>query len=111
MGTYGSVQPSEIITSHKRFAEGRRAKAQCSVCGDVILYRDLQRDWRGVYVCPDCLDPRHPQEHILVYADPEALEHPRPLLDRESGGTTVSLNGVIVRATFKPVGTVTATGT
>jgi hypothetical protein len=95
------------MTDSKRFAEGRKAKAQCPICGDVILYPGLVRDWRGVYVCPDCNDPRNPQEHIHVYADPTALEHPRPLLDTESRDANVRPG--VVRGTFS-LGKVTAVG-
>ena len=59
-----------VVTSHRLYSEGRKATAQCPICGDVIPYRDLVLDWRGVYVCPGCNDPRHPQENIIVHVDP-----------------------------------------
>ena len=103
MPTWGSVQPSMIITQSKLYAEGRHAKAQCPICGDVILYKELKRDWRGVYVCPDCLDPRHPQEHILVYADPEALEHPAPLLDTNTASSLIRPERVSISLVLRQV--------
>ena len=83
-----------ISTSHREFSKGQKAKAQCPICGDVILYPGLILDWRGVWVCPDCKDPRHPQENIHIYADPEALEHAQPLRDTESGAGLVRPQGV-----------------
>ena len=98
MATSGSVQPSLITTSQKKYATGRRAKAQCPICSDVILYKNLVLDWRGVWVCADCRDPKHPQENVQVYADPEALEHAQPLRDTEDGAGIVRA-GPPIRAT------------
>ncbi len=74
-----------------RYAVGKRAKAQCPICGDVVKHNDLVKDWRGTWVCPECRDPKHPQEipppqHRVV--DAVTLRHPRPLLD---DGLTVAL--------------------
>lgn len=96
--TLGSIQPSLVSTSRKTYAKGSKAKAQCPICGDVILYRMLVQDWRGVWTCPDCKDPRHPQENIRINVDPEALEHAAPLLDTASGGAVVRPR--IIRASF-----------
>lgn len=84
MGTSGSILPTMVTTSQKAYATGHKAKAQCPICGDVIRYLGMVTDWRGVRVCPDCNDPRHPQENVHIFADPEALQHPSPLLDTES---------------------------
>lgn len=69
----------------RSFAPGRHAKAQCPVTGDVVRYQDMVQDWRGVWVSPDGLDPRHPLDTPTVFIDAEALHHPSPLLDT---GTT-----------------------
>jgi len=95
---FGGIQPAHVAISHKRYAKGRKAKAQCPICGDVVAYLALVRDWRGVMVCSDCKDPRHPQENIIIHTDPEALEHPSPLLDTASGSAVVRPR--VIRATF-----------
>ncbi len=76
-----------------RFASGERSKAQCPICGLVVLYPSLVKDWRGTWVCPECLDPQHPQEiPPRDVTDAVQLRHPRPLLD--IGLTRVKLEGV-----------------
>lgn len=60
-----------------RFAKGRRAKAQCVVCGLVVPYQSLVRDWRGVWVCSDCNDER--PADIITYVDAQQLRHPQPM--------------------------------
>ena len=76
------TQATERRVLKRAFASGRRAKAQCPICGTVHPYQTLVQDWRGVWVCPDCWDPRDPQETILSVADAEILDHPAPLLDQ-----------------------------
>ena len=75
------------------FARGRIAKAQCPICGLVVKYLDLRKDWRGTWVCPDCLDPQHPQEiPPKNVVDAVTLKHPQPL--RDNGLTRVYVKGV-----------------
>ena len=69
------------MTAGGRYAFGSRAKAQCPICGIVVKYRELVKDWRNQWVCPDCWDPKHPQEIQPHVTDPEALFHPRTLQD------------------------------
>ena len=93
------------MAQHKRFARGERAKAQCPVCGLVVKYLDLRKDYRGTWVCPDCLDPQHPQElPPRNVVDAIALRHPQPL--RDKGLTRVYLKGV---QSTSQLGAVTAT--
>ena len=61
-----STQETQRRVFNRQFARGTKAKAQCPVCGLVQKYLDLRQDWRGVWVCPDCWDPRDPQETISV---------------------------------------------
>lgn len=75
------VQPTGKRVLNRQYARGSRAKAQCPVCGLVQPYLELRQDWRGVWVCPDCWDPKDPQEEILSVADAETLDHPQPLVD------------------------------
>lgn len=75
--------------SRTRYASGKRAKAQCPICGLTCAYAEMTLDWRGVRVCPDCLDPKHPQETPVITADAVALRRPAPLLDT---GTTEAVD-------------------
>jgi hypothetical protein len=82
-----------MTNPHKRYAYGGSAKAQCPICGLVVKYHDLRKDWRGTWVCPDCLDPQHPQERPPKnVVDAIALQHPQPL--RDQGLTVVYMKGV-----------------
>jgi len=63
----------------KKYASGRFAKGQCPICGLVYPYTSFQPDWRGIYVCGDCVDV--PPPPINNYNDAQTLRHPRPLLD------------------------------
>ena len=76
------IQSTQRRVLKRPFATGKHAKAQCTICGLVDKYLNLRQDWRGVWVCQDCWDPRHPQETILSVADAEILHHPAPLLDQ-----------------------------
>lgn len=61
--------------------KGKYAKAQCPICGLDKKYTDLRKDWRGAWVCKDCVDmkPFHPTPK----PDPREgrLCHPAPLVD------------------------------
>lgn len=62
------------------FATGKYSKAFCGRCGLPWNYGDLREDGqvRGLRVCPDCWEPRHPQERPQKADDPIALRHPAP---------------------------------
>jgi len=65
------------------YARGDLARAMCPVCGNVIPYMDLRRDWRGQFVCYDCDDEKPPQLlRVAPPADAQELHHPRPFLDK-----------------------------
>ena len=61
------------------FANGNRAIALCDRCGQQYKYLQLRQEWNGLFTCPDCFEPKHPQldpgHHT---ADPIALIDPRP---------------------------------
>lgn len=66
----------------KHFADGTHAIAECPVCSLIVPYRTLVKDWRGVWVCPECNDdPPAILERGDIPADAEALHHPHPFLD------------------------------
>ena len=68
-----------------RFASGKKAIAECDVCG----FRYKLRELKDVYVkgrnthvkaCPQCWDPDHPQLKLGMFPvdDPQAIRDPRP---------------------------------
>lgn len=76
------------------YASGKHAFGICDRCGFRTKYSELKvqiiNDYpTGLRVCPDCLDPDHPQLQLGKYPiyDPQALENPRP--DTDTGATNV----------------------
>jgi len=58
----------------------------CSRCGHEVPYKRLREEWTGLWVCPDCYDPKHEQLTPPTYVhDPQALEHPWPDNDNKGG--------------------------
>tara|TARA_R100001510_G_C7575040_1_gene150083 strand:+ start:7 stop:390 length:384 start_codon:yes stop_codon:yes gene_type:complete len=73
------------------YAIGLYAKAICDRCGFRYDYLELQQEWTGFKVCPECYEPKHPQlEPITHPSDPEALHQPRPDIS-ESNNVTITL--------------------
>ena len=61
------------------FANGNRAIALCDRCGQQYKYLQLRQEWNGLFTCPDCFEPKHPQlDPPPLTADAEALHQPRP---------------------------------
>ena len=64
------------------FAVGKYSLAICDRCGQQYKYLELQQEWNGLFTCPECFEPKHPQLDPPYHAaDPEALKNARP--DRE----------------------------
>ena len=64
------------------FATGKYSQDICDRCGYQYPYLDLKKEWNGLFVCPECFEPKHPQlDPPYSRPDPEALQNPRP--DRE----------------------------
>ena len=60
------------------FASGRFSRAICDRCGQEYKYQDLKKEWNGLFTCPDCYEPKHPQLDPPYHPpDPEALQDPR----------------------------------
>ena len=81
------------------FASGRFSRAICDRCGQEYKYQQLKKEWNGLFVCPSCYEPKHPQlEPLRAKADPESLYRPRPNNDHEEGeGFVVVTNNDIFR--------------
>jgi hypothetical protein len=68
-----------------RFAAGKRALAECDVCGRTCKLNSLKnvivkgRD-TNLKSCRECWDPDHPQLRVgeRPVFDPQALRNPRP---------------------------------
>lgn len=41
----------------------------CAQCCRKFKNYELSRDWRGVYLCRSCWDPRHPQDFVRAAAE------------------------------------------
>jgi hypothetical protein len=68
-----------------RFASGKRAIAECDVCGQRYKLKELRSlviktKNVNVLACPECWNPDHPQLQLGMYPvdDPQALRNPRP---------------------------------
>ena len=60
------------------FASGRFSRAICDRCGQEYKYQDLKKEWNGLFTCPECYEPKHPQLDPPYHPpDPEALKDPR----------------------------------
>ena len=61
------------------FANGNRSLAICDRCGQQYKYLQLRQEWNGLFTCPSCFEPKHPQLDPGYHpADPVALRDPRP---------------------------------
>ena len=61
------------------FANGNRAIALCDRCGQQYKYLQLRQEWNGLFTCPNCFEPKHPQLDPGYHpADAIALKDPRP---------------------------------
>lgn len=68
-----------------RFASGKRAIAECDVCGQRYKLKQLRKlviktKVTNILACPECWNPDHPQLQLGMYPvdDPQALRNPRP---------------------------------
>ena len=61
-----------------RYAQGSKAWGICERCSDKRLLNDLIYDGQfpDLKVCPDCWDPKHPQEYLPSVTDPSVLYDP-----------------------------------
>ena len=75
------------------FAVGKKSQAICDRCGYQYDYLDLQKEWNGLLVCPECYEPKHPQlDPPYSKPDPEALRNPRPDRTEPAVETLLPLN-------------------
>lgn len=67
-----------------RFASGKKAIAECDICGFRYKLKELKRlviktKNVNILACPTCWNPDHPQLQLGMYPvdDPQALRDPR----------------------------------
>ena len=62
---------------------------ECNRCGDRVKLSRMVKDgqMRGLLVCPDCYDPRHPQD-VPLALKAERHEIPAPELSKPDGEGT-----------------------
>lgn len=78
--------------------------AECQGCGFDVRHSTLKKRWDGVLVCPQCWEPRQPQERPVTPRDregirnalppQEALSDSYPFLVDENGVDIVDENGM-----------------
>lgn len=61
---------------------------ECPRCSFVIYASDARKEWTGLYVCPECWDPRHPQDFVRGVPD---NQRPTGPVRSESTDTFVSV--------------------
>ena len=79
-----------------RFASGKRAIAECDLCGFRFKLKDLKKlvvktKLVNIKVCPQCWTPDQPQLQLGMYPveDPQALREPRKDLSYYQSGVNV----------------------
>lgn len=50
----------------------------CDRCGFTRYGSEMKKEWTGLIVCPECYDPRHPQDLVRPKADNQSVKDPRP---------------------------------
>ena len=105
--------------SGPEFASGRHAFGFCDRCGfrydlSALKWEFEDKRRNGLRVCPECLDPDHPQLQLgrfRIY-DPQSLKNPRPDLNLVATNALFGWNPVgdesLIEGTGQ-VGTVTVT--
>jgi len=67
------------------YARGHHALAICERCSKKRLRRHLVYDgqYQDLLVCPECWDPKHPQEYLPPVTDPVVIYDPTGDPDKE----------------------------
>jgi hypothetical protein len=82
-----------------KFASGKQAIAECDVCGQRFLLKQLKKlivkgKATNILACSECWSPDHPQLKVGMYPvyDPQALRNPRPDNSYDQSGLNVRGN-------------------
>jgi len=100
------------------FSVGKYSQAICDRCGYQYDYLELQKEWNGLFVCPECYEPKHPQlDPPYSRPDPEALKNARPARKEpvivfvgDSGDSAFQSNGMQPSTGAKNLNTILSVG-
>lgn len=69
-----------------RYARGDNALGICERCSEKRLRKTLVYDgqYPDLLVCPDCWDPKHPQEYLPPVTDPVTIYDPTGDPDKDA---------------------------
>lgn len=98
-----------------RFASGKKAIAECDICGQRYKLKQLKKltikaKLLNILACPECWNPDHPQLQLGMYPvdDPQALRDPRPDNSYYQSGLNINGNpsdgSRVVQWGWRPVG-------
>ena len=69
------------------FATGKFAVGICDRCGQQYKLLQLKKEWNGLFTCPECWEPKHPQlEPRPTTADGQGLRNARPQIFTVASG-------------------------
>lgn len=93
-----------------QYATGKHALGVCDRCGLQYKLKELKEETyqgrrTGLYVCPPCWDPEHPQDNLGTFPiwDPQALRNARPDTTYTESGNN-SIGSRIIFWGWNPVG-------
>jgi hypothetical protein len=93
-----------------RFAAGKKAIAECDVCGQrykLVQLRKLVVKGKNIntLACPECWNPDHPQLMLGTFPvdDPQALRDPRPDTSYRQSGS-LGEGSRVIQWGWAPVG-------
>ena len=67
----------------------------CDQCQKKFWASDLREDWRGLYLCDSCFQPRHPQEFLKGHKDDPQVPWTRPDSNSDTNVTTVDGSSLV----------------
>lgn len=59
--------------------------AQCDNCGRGFKFSALKKRWDNAWTCPDCWEPRHPQDFVRAVRDNPSVPVARPRVGVPTG--------------------------
>ena len=76
-------------------------KFACHRCGFWYSSLKIRKEWTGLYVCPSCHEPRHPQTLIKVHGE-KAFPN---IVSKDATDTFVSYCDISTRSAYADLGT------
>lgn len=63
---------------HADYAKRGDYNAICDICGFKYKASELKLDWKNAFSCPECWEPRHPQDFLRGVPDKQFVPIARP---------------------------------